>query len=94
MRDKLADMGPEIIQNVITLGKLDRILIIDIDPSIVEVELLKALKAVVPEKYREIIRINGFWQTHSGHAKAIESVPRGVYSVVRRIKIGFFLCRV
>lgn len=44
MRDKLSDMGPEVIKNVITLGKLDRIIILDIDPSIAEVELLEALK--------------------------------------------------
>lgn len=60
MREKLADAGPEIIQNVISLGRLDRILIIDIDPSITEVELLEALKVAVPEKYREIVRMNGF----------------------------------
>lgn len=94
MRDKLADISPEMIQNAITLGRLDRILIKDIDPTIVEPELLEALKAIVPEKYKGIIRINGFWQTSSGLAKAVASVPRGVFSVVRRIKVGFFLCRV
>lgn len=94
MRDKLANMGPETISNTITLGRLDRILIVDIDPTITEAELLEALKEKVPEKYREIIRINGLWQTSADLAKAIATVPRGVFLTIRRIKIGFFLCRI
>lgn len=92
MREKLADMGSETIQKAITLGRLDHILIKDIDPTIGEPELLEALKAVAPDRYKGIIRVNGFWQTSSGLAKAIASVPRGAFSTVRRIKVGFFLC--
>lgn len=94
MRDKLSDMGPEVIRNMITLGRLDRILILDIDPSTAGVEILEVLKAIAPEKLKETIRINGLWQTSSGYAKALFSVFRGVFYAMRRIRVGFFLCRV
>lgn len=94
MRTKLADMGPEVIRNVVTLDRLDRILLLDIDPSITEGEILEALKAAAPMRLRETIRINGLWQTGSGYSKALASVPRGVFSAVRRVRIGFFVCRI
>lgn len=93
MREKLVGTGPE-IQNVISLGRLDRFLIIDIDPSITETELLETLKTLAPEKLRDTVRINGFWHTSSGHAKAVVSAPRGVFTKINRIKVGFFLCRI
>lgn len=93
MRDQLVGTGPE-IQNVISLSRLDRFLIIDIDPSITEAEFLETLKTLVPEKFRDIVKINGFWHTSSSHAKAVVSVPRGVFTTIKRIKVGFFLCRI
>lgn len=94
VRGKLSDMGPEVIRKVVTLGRLDRILILDIDPSITEDEILEALRKAAPPKTREYIKLDGLWETSSGYAKALASVPRGVFSVVRRIRIGFFLCRI
>lgn len=82
------------VRSVATLGRLDRILILDLDPSITEDEILEALKAMVPENWRETIKINGMWMTSSGYAKALASIPRGVLSAAKRIKVGFFLCRV
>lgn len=40
-----------------------------------------------------MVGLTGMWQSLSGYAKALASVFRGVYSV-KRIKIGFFLCRI
>lgn len=61
----MSDMGPEVIQNVVTLGRLDRIIILDIDPSTTEDEILEALMKIAPAKFREYIRINGLWKTSS-----------------------------
>lgn len=94
MKSKLSDLGSEVVRSVAILGRLDRILILDLDPSITEDDILKALKAMVPEKWRETIKINGLWTTSSGYAKALASVPRGVLSAAKRIKVGFFLCRI
>lgn len=94
VRNKLLDMGPEIIKNVVTLGRLDRILILDLDPSATVDEILGSLRAAVPKKQRGIIRVAGHWQTTSGHGKAVASVPRGSFARIVRIKVGFFLSRV
>lgn len=94
MKSKLSDLDPDVIRNVSTLGRLDSLLILDIDPSITKEELLEALRRITPAKIRDNIKINGLWETRSGYVKAWASVPRGVFTMVRRVKIGFFLCRV
>lgn len=87
-------MGSEVIRSLVNLGRLDRILILDIDPSINEEEILNALRAVTPKKSQGMVKLSGLWQTTLGHAKALASVSRGVFSAKKRIKISFFLCRV
>lgn len=94
MKSKLSDMDPGVIRNVSTLGRLDSLLIFEIDPSTTKEELLVALRKVTPEKIRDNIKINGLWETSSGYAKAWASVPRGVFTTTRRVRVGFFLCRV
>lgn len=94
MKVKLSDLGSGVVGSVAALGRLDRILILDLDPSITEKELLEALQRTVPDNFKETIRVNGMWTTSSGYAKALASVPRGVLTAVRRIKVGFFLCSV
>lgn len=58
MKSKLSDMGPGVIRNVSTLGRLDSLLILDIDPSITKEELLEALRKITPAKIRDNIKIN------------------------------------
>lgn len=93
VRNQLSDMGPEAIRNVVTRGRLDHILILEVDPSTTEDEILEALRKTTPPKTREYIRINGLWKTSSGYDKALATVPREVFSAVRRVRVGFFLCR-
>lgn len=90
VKNKLTAMGPEVVRKVTTLGRLDRLLILDIDPSTGEEDVLDALKAVVPRNLKGMIRLSGLWQTTSGYAKAIALAPRGVFTALKRIKIGFF----
>lgn len=87
-------MGPEVVKNVTTLGRLDKLLILDTDPSIGKDEILDALRSVAPRNLKDMISVPGLWQTTSGYAKAIATAPRGVFSSLKKIKIGFFLCRV
>lgn len=94
MKRKLSDMGPEVIRTVATLGRLDRLLILNIDPFITEEKLFETFKKITPVKARENVKIKGLWETSSGYAKALASVPCGVFSAVRRVKVGFFLCRI
>lgn len=75
MRNKLLDIGSEVIQSVVTLSRLDRVLILDIDPSVTEGKLSEALKATVPEKFKDTTCINGLWRTSLGYAKALASAP-------------------
>lgn len=91
--EKLFFLGPDVIKNVVILGRLDRVIILDIDPSTNEEEVLLALRAATPKKLRAMIKVSALWQTTSGHMKALASVPRGVFSARNRLKIGYFLCR-
>lgn len=79
---------------MVTLGSQERITILDIDPSSDENEILDALRAAVPASQRERVKITGVRQTNAGFAKALATVPRGISSMVRHIRVGFFKCRV
>lgn len=94
VKDKLSSMNPGIIGKVVSLGRPDKVEILDIDPSSSEKEILDALKAAVPVSYRERINVTGVWQTNSGFVKASAIVPRGFHLSIRHVNIGFFKCRV
>lgn len=94
VRDRLVNMGLDEIGKVVTLGRQDRIIILDIDPSSDEKEVLDALRAAVPEGHEDSVRVTGLRQTRSGCALASATVPRGFSLSTRSIKIGLFKCRV
>lgn len=48
VRDKLSNINPEVIGRVFTLGRPDKIDIIDIDPSSSKAEALEALRTAAP----------------------------------------------
>lgn len=70
VRDKLSSLGPEVIRRVVTLGRLDKIQILDIDPSTSEQEVLGSHKAAVPRKSCDMVGLAGLWKTSSGYAMA------------------------
>lgn len=94
VRDRLINMGLDSIDKVVTLGRQDRITILDIDPSSDEREVLDGLRAAVPEGHAESVRVTGLRQTSSGYALASATVPRGFSLSTKSIKIGLFKCRV
>lgn len=56
--EKLASLGPEVIRNVVSLGTLEKMLILDLDHSISEDEIQTTIRAAVPEKFRGTVRIS------------------------------------
>lgn len=93
VRDKLSNINPEVIGKVFTLGRPDKIDIIDIDPSSSKEEVLEVLRASAPPSLRDKIQVTGMWETSSGFARASATVPRGFSTGVRNIRVGFFKCR-
>lgn len=94
VRERLSNIDPGVISKVVTLGRTERVEILDIDPASGENEVLEALRAAVPAGQRGKIAVTGLWQTSSGFAKAAATVPWGISSLVKHIKIGYFKCRI
>lgn len=81
VRSRLSAMGPEVIKNVTTLSRLDRLFILDTDPSTEENEILDALRSAAPRNLRGMISVTALWQTTSEYAKAISTASRSVGTV-------------
>lgn len=94
VRERLSNIDPGVIGKVVTLGRSDRVEILDIDPASSENEVLEALRATVPASQGGKIAVTGLWQTSSGFARAAATVPRGFSSLVRHITVGYFKCRI